>query len=56
MFAFLFGLIAGGVSGYMTYDGTAQTGFALVVGLIVFFVGWLLGLFFFSDASDIDFF
>ena len=56
MLAFLFGVLAGGVSGYLTYDSTAQVGFALVVGLIVFFVGWLLGVFFFGDASDIDFF
>jgi hypothetical protein len=55
MLGFLFGLIAGGVSGYMTYDGTGQTGFALTVGIIVFLVGWLLGLFFFGDASNIEF-
>lgn len=56
MLAFLFGVLAGGITGYLTAEGTGQTGVGVVVGLVVFFIGWLLGVFFFGDASDIDFF
>jgi hypothetical protein len=54
--AFIFGVIAGIVSGFVTYNSTAQTGLAVGTGVIVFLVGWILGIFFFGDASDIDLF
>lgn len=55
MLAFLFGVVAGVFTGVTTYHSTALVGPSIVVGVIVFLVGWLLGVFFFGDASDIDF-
>ena len=43
MLAFLFGVLAGGISGYLTYGSTAQMGLAVGVGIVVFLIGWLLG-------------
>ena len=56
MLAFLFGVLPGGISGYLTYGSTAQMGLAVGVGIVVFLIGWLLGVFFFGDATDIDIF
>lgn len=54
MLGFIFGVLVGLISGGLTYEHTGTTGTAVLVGVICFVLGWLFGLFVFTDG-DFDF-
>jgi hypothetical protein len=56
MLGFFFGLIVGGFSGGFTYHSTHEATLATVVGLICFFLAWLIGLWVFTDGDFGDLF
>jgi hypothetical protein len=55
MLGFLCGLFVGAISGGFTYHETGDGGLATIVGIIVFLLAWLIGLFVFTDGTDFDF-
>lgn len=54
VFAFIVGIICGIISGVWTFSASGVLGLAILVGVVCWFICWMVGVAIFTDGGFID--